>query len=591
VTITQTAQVTFDALPTDAGNSSVATDASNVLANGTSSATITVTLLNAVDAPVVGHNVSLTQGGGSSTISAPSGPSDASGQVTFTVTNTTEETVTYTATDVTEGVVILNTAVVTFDPVPTGGGGGVIDVRVVASSDDAEERADRSMYRTSSDLEMVYDGGDQTVGMRFTGVAILRGASITNAHVQFQVDETPSATTSLTIQGQATDNAVTFGTSDGDISSRDRTGAAVSWAPPPWSNRGAAGADQRTPNLASIIQEIVNRGGWASGNALVIIITGTGERVAEAYDGESNAAPLLHVDFSVGSNTAPTASSVAITGTPEVGQLLTGNYTYGDGDGDAEGTSTYRWLRDGVEILGAAAPSYTVVPADQGALIVFEVAPVAVTGASPGVPAQSPAVGPVAAAPNSVPTASSVAITGTPEVGRLLTGSYTYGDGDGDAEGSSTYRWLRDGVEILGAAAPSYTLVAADQGALIVFEVTPVAATGASPGAAVASPAVGPVAAVVDAAAVSPNTVAAGSAIDVRITGSGFGQGASLTMENGTGGPPPDVSNVVVEDANTITATVTTKRGGPPRDRLWDVRVTNPDGASGVLVAGFTVTR
>ncbi|NIP79871.1 MAG: hypothetical protein GWM90_11880 [Gemmatimonadetes bacterium] len=61
-------------------------------------------------------------------------------------------------------------------------------------------------------------------------------------------------------------------------------------------------------------------------------------------------------------------------------------------------------------------------------------------------------------------------------------------------------------------------------------------------------------------------------------------------MENGTLGPPPDVLNVVVVDGNTITATIAAKIGGPKRDRLWDVRVTNANGASGVLVGGFTIT-
>ncbi|UCE38875.1 MAG: hypothetical protein JSW00_06540 [Thermoplasmata archaeon] len=55
-------------------------------------------------------------------------------------------------------------------------------------------------------------------------------------------------------------------------------------------------------------------------------------------------------------------------------------------------------------------------------------------------------------------------------------------------------------------------------------------------------------------------------------------------------GPTPTVSNVVVVDGNTITATVTAKSGGPPRNRVWDVRVTNPDRSSGVLSGGFTVT-
>ena len=34
-------------------------------------------------------------------------------------------------------------------------------------------------------------------------------------------------------------------------------------------------------------------------------------------------------------NVAPVASAVSISGTPQYGQLLTGNYTYSDADGDA----------------------------------------------------------------------------------------------------------------------------------------------------------------------------------------------------------------------------------------------------------------
>jgi hypothetical protein len=60
---------------------------------------------------------------------------------------------------------------------------------------------------------------------------------------------------------------------------------------------GEAGPDQRTPDITLIIQEIVNRPGWTSGNALAIIVTGTGERVAEAYDEDQAAAPLLHVAY------------------------------------------------------------------------------------------------------------------------------------------------------------------------------------------------------------------------------------------------------------------------------------------------------
>jgi hypothetical protein len=176
-------------------------------------------------------------------------------------------------------------------------GATTFEVRVSASTDDAEEAASGSISLASSDLELVYDGSNQLVGMRFNGVNIPPGANITNAYVQFQADETQTEATALTIQGQAIDNAPTFVSTTRNISSRTRTTASVAWAPVPWTTVGAAGPDQRTPNIAPIIQEIVNRSGWSSSNSLVVIITGTGHRTAEAYNGVPAAAPLLHVEY------------------------------------------------------------------------------------------------------------------------------------------------------------------------------------------------------------------------------------------------------------------------------------------------------
>jgi hypothetical protein len=400
-------------------------------------------------------------------------------------------------------------------------GVGFYQARVAAGTDDAEESASGSMQLTSSDLELVNDGSDQLVGMRFQGVTIPRGATISSAYVQFQTDEVTTATTALTIRGQAADNPATFSsTTAGKISTRTRTASAVSWSPVAWTTVEQAGAGQRTPNIASVIQEIVNRTGWTSGNSLVIIINGTGKRTAEAYDGEQPSAPLLRVDYATGPNTAPSATNVAISGTAQVGRVLTGNYTYSDAQSDAEGASTYRWLRDGIAISGATARTYALAAADEGAAIRFEVTPVAATGASPGSAVLSPPVGPVAAAPpNSAPTATNVSVSGTVQVGRVLTGSYTYGDADGDMEGASTYRWLRSGVAITGATARTYTLVAADQGAMIRFEVTPVAVTGASPGAPVQSSAVGPVAAANNAPVASNVTISGTPQVGQILTG------------------------------------------------------------------------
>jgi hypothetical protein len=60
---------------------------------------------------------------------------------------------------------------------------------------------------------------------------------------------------------------------------------------------GEAGPDQQTPDLSAILQEIVDRDGWVTGGSVVLLVTGSGKRVVESFDGRSEAAPLLHVDI------------------------------------------------------------------------------------------------------------------------------------------------------------------------------------------------------------------------------------------------------------------------------------------------------
>jgi secreted PhoX family phosphatase len=181
-----------------------------------------------------------------------------------------------------------------------------IQKRVNASADDAEERGANATSNvggidlTSSDLELTNDGstGDQYIGMRFTSLAIPQGALITNAYIQFTVDETANTSGSVTFRAQNADNSSAFTSTAFNISSRPTTAASVVWSNiPNWTVAGTAGPDQRTPDLTSIVQAVVNRGGWASGNALTIIATGTGKRTAESYDGSNSQAPLLVVEF------------------------------------------------------------------------------------------------------------------------------------------------------------------------------------------------------------------------------------------------------------------------------------------------------
>ncbi len=177
---------------------------------------------------------------------------------------------------------------------------GEIAARVFASEDDAEESWLGTMYLTSSDLELVYDGwiqGEQKIGMRFQNLYISQGAIITEAYLQFTVDETNNRKGTLTIAGEAIGNAPAFVNANGNISKRSLTQARIQWKPASWNRTGEAGLDQRTPDLSGIVQEIVHRADWEAGHHLAIIIKGSGRRTAEAYDGVSSKAPLLVVKY------------------------------------------------------------------------------------------------------------------------------------------------------------------------------------------------------------------------------------------------------------------------------------------------------
>lgn len=174
-----------------------------------------------------------------------------------------------------------------------------VDVRVLLSSDDAEERvSDGSMYVSSSDLELTNDAGyrgQQVVGIRFQSVTVPQGATITDAYIEFVTNETDSEATSLVFYGQAIDDAPTFTFTDYDVSGRTKTTASVAWENvPAWNT---VGETHQTPALSPIVQEIVDRGGWSSGSAMAFIVAGSGQRTARSYDWDADVAPLLHVAY------------------------------------------------------------------------------------------------------------------------------------------------------------------------------------------------------------------------------------------------------------------------------------------------------
>ncbi|MFY0675245.1 MAG: hypothetical protein JXQ87_17755 [Bacteroidia bacterium] len=163
-----------------------------------------------------------------------------------------------------------------------------IQSRVSQSSDDAE--GPTGVTTTSSDL----DFAQETVALRFSSLNIPQGATITNASIEFVSESSKSGDYSFGIEGIDVDNVSTFTTSQ-NHNNFTRTSANATWS---GSEGWSSNELKTTPSLTNIVQEIVNRSGWSSGNAMGFVFnTGTGDRDAYSYDNDPNKAPNLVVSY------------------------------------------------------------------------------------------------------------------------------------------------------------------------------------------------------------------------------------------------------------------------------------------------------
>lgn len=145
-------------------------------------------------------------------------------------------------------------------------------------------------------------------GWRFTSVTVPKNAPIVSAKLTVPVY---ACDPYHEIAGQAADNpgAFTAGVTS-DLSGRPKTTARVNWI-----DSSVAEGNEQSPELKTIIQEIVNRSGWASGNALCLFATGlNGARslYARFYDGSQYA--QLDITYAVDEEITGGTGTVAVAG-------------------------------------------------------------------------------------------------------------------------------------------------------------------------------------------------------------------------------------------------------------------------------------
>jgi type IV pilus assembly protein PilY1 len=202
---------------------------------------------------------------------------------------------------------------VTYDA--TGTLGCVVDTdtaQIATGNDDAENST-----RSSGDLD--FESG-VSVGLRFQDMNVPQGATIISATLNITAESSDSgSSTDITIYGEDEDDADSYG----NVSTRTKTSASVLYEPPNWTS----GTTYTTSDISTVVQEIVNRAGWADGNSMAFIMETTGsKRRGITYNTDPTKAARLSITYQSTGGFSP-VKTVREKLVELVGELPTSDWT------------------------------------------------------------------------------------------------------------------------------------------------------------------------------------------------------------------------------------------------------------------------
>ena len=214
-----------------------------------------------------------------------------------------------------------------------------LDLDISANADDA------TVYWTGAAWAILDDGytriGNYTAGytklgdgLRWTNVTVPSGATIDTAYVVFKdasLGLGTGTTCKASVCGDLESDAAAFGTvanfqsrrgtDAGGANNNLRTTAEVAWNPVNAWSPAEEGADTTTPEIKTVVQEIIDQGTWASGNHLALFVddydglsTAGAWRAGIARNASATDCPRLHIEYTTGPTvTTQAGSSVEAT--------------------------------------------------------------------------------------------------------------------------------------------------------------------------------------------------------------------------------------------------------------------------------------
>ena len=203
-----------------------------------------------------------------------------------------------------------------------------INKQISLGTDDCYELDDTTATLDTISVYAGYTSGTYDVGLRWQSINIPQATSITSAKLSIYL-YADTGTLSANIRGIDEDNTATW-SSGSRPSQRTKTSATITANEANWSNWVVQ--DWAYIDITSVIQEIINRGGWSANNDLAVVIedtagTGINYIAMRAYelDGNLHGAKLDIVFTSpVGKNTRQSMN----VHTGVMFQTLTGGHGY-----------------------------------------------------------------------------------------------------------------------------------------------------------------------------------------------------------------------------------------------------------------------
>ena len=212
--------------------------------------------------------------------------------------------------------------------------------------------------------------GTQTTAIRFDRVFVPPRATIVSARMIFTAAQADDVATNLEIGAHASGAPEALTDTPNDIGMRPSTNKVLWNNVEPWD---VVGQEYASPDISSLVSELVEDSTWCGGNPMVFMVSGNGTRVAETYLDASSGVPRLEITYTPStvdtggycSNTsldAPIADSISDAVQAGSGALVTNGNNLGtnselDGSGSAQSIGLH--FRDlpipqGTRIISAA---------------------------------------------------------------------------------------------------------------------------------------------------------------------------------------------------------------------------------------------